>query len=202
MSAAIDHLKQFQAIADRITALRLRRDVSEAEMLLGIADIEDNPEEMGVLRLAGCENIERFVRRLEVCDVARYLSFRDGIKRVGRDEALRIGAEATIEAAKLTSGAAATKYLAAVDAWHEERGVSPSRQTAKHIRQQVDPIPEVPRALRQKSAAAESRDEVERLRSEIAKLKAKLARAEKERDEALRRCTQLSKELSAVKKKR
>lgn len=203
MSAAIDYMKTYETIVARIVEVRRHRDVSEARLLLAILDIEDNAEEMQALKLAGCENLERFVRRLEVCDVARFRSFREGVEKLGRDHALEVGAEATIEGAKLTSAPAAAKYVEAVKAQIDERqGMLPTRETAKHLRRQIDPLPEIPQALRNKSRTAELGDEVARLEAQIAKLRAENAKLKKERDEALKRATMLSKEVSALKRKR
>lgn len=197
MAAAIDYVKRYAKIIERIVGLRRARDASEAEMLCAILDIGTDADDMHALALAGCDSLERFCRRNELCEAARFRAFANGVKKVGRAKALEIGAEATIQAAKLTdTPAAVLRYMESLVAWREQHGgVAPSQQTARRIRLQVDPIPEVPNAVRIKTALAAERDRVAILEVENAQLRAQVAKLTKERDVLKARVTQLSKAL-------
>jgi hypothetical protein len=135
-----------------------------------LADVENDDELMAIIKAAGNDCFERFLKSNGLVDPGRYASFKAGLIKIGRDQALAIGSEATIVAALLTNGSA--KYIKGMRDWRTQHGgVMPTRETAKHILMQVDPRPEEPRASRQQ-------DELARLRAENIELKAKLRMAE------------------------
>jgi tRNA C32,U32 (ribose-2'-O)-methylase TrmJ len=79
--------------------------------------------------------------------------------------------------------------------------VAPTRETAAKILRQVDPREEEPQAVRNASRSDAQARTIAKLENEIADLRAKLAKTVKERDAALKRCADLSKQLSAAKRR-
>lgn len=200
--SAIDYKQQLEALVDEIVKLRLARERSDAAFLLRLCDVEN--DEMNLLRANGLESFERFLKCYKLCDAARYRSFVLGLKKLGKEKSLLVGADATIEAAKIVAnGPAATEYVAAIEAWrNQHRGVAPSREAAAKILRQVDPRPEVPDAMRRETRNDALSREVAKLQEENANLRAKLAKTEKERDDAVRRATDLSKQLTKAQRRR
>lgn len=164
----------FDKLVIELRELRLSRDRADARLLLRLAQIER--EHIKIVLDAGCESFAQFAE--EFVKPARYEAFKTGLDKVGVDEALAIGSDATIVAGKTTTEVKAVAYTGAVRAWvAEHNGTLPTRQTAKHILMQVDPREEQPKAVRD----IERRDdELTRLRSENAELRAKLRAAESE----------------------
>lgn len=150
----------------------------------------------------GGADVEGFLKSYKLCDPARYRNFTSGLAKLGPDVALMLGADATVEAAQLSNGKpTAAKYIAAIGAWREQhRGVAPTRETAAKILRQVDPREEEPQAIRNLTRSDAQARTIATLENQVADLRAKLAKTEKERDAALKRCVDLSKQLSNKKK--
>jgi hypothetical protein len=201
MTAAIDHEKQLDDLVRHLAKLRLERERVDAMFLLALYEAEST--HLALLKANGLESFERFLKSYKLCDAARYRSFVIGLEKIGREEAKKIGADATIEAASLTGPKVAPKYVEAIEAWREEhRGVAPTRETAAKILRQVDPREEEPQAVGKQRREDDLRIRCAELESENAKLRAALDKTQKERDEAVKRATALSKEITALKRKR
>lgn len=202
MSTAHNYKKELETIVNELAALRLRREQADATFLLRLRAVEE--QHFDLLKANGLESFEGFLKSYKLCDPARYRNFTSGLAKLGPDAALSLGADATVEAAQLSNGKpTAQKYITAIEAWREQhRGVAPTRETAAKILRQVDPREEEPQAVRNATKNDVQSRAIARLENEVADLRAKLAKTEKERDVALKRCTDLSKQLAVEKKRR
>jgi hypothetical protein len=198
---AINYKQKLETIVTELAQLRLTRERADAVFLLRLREVEE--QHMGLLKSNGLESFEGFLKSYKLCDPARYRNFTSGLAKLGPDAALSIGADATVEAARLQNGKpTATKYVTAIEAWRDQhRGVAPTRETAAKILRQVDPREEEPQAIRNVTRGDAQARTIAKLENEVADLRAKLAKTEKERDAALKRCADLSKQLSAAKKR-
>lgn len=166
----------YDDIVSELRALRLERDRADARLLLRLVEIEN--DHIDTILAAGCASFAQFLKQLGMIDVARYDTFKRGLSRVGAEEALAIGSDATIVAGQLTNGP--EQYVDAIRASIEERGGTlPSRQTAKRILMQVDPRRETPRAMRKKEELAKLRAENATLKAENKQLRRKLRALER-----------------------
>lgn len=168
--------KKYESLCTELAKLRLNKEQAEAKFLLRLREVEET--EMDLLRTAGCETFDRFLKSTKLMDSARYRSFVAGLEKIGPERALEIGAEATIEASAVLDGEATVKkYTAAVLDWRQEhRGVFPSAEVAAHILRQVEPREEIPQASRTQSEVRRLKNRIAELEAENAKLRAEIAR--------------------------
>jgi len=193
MSAAANHQQKLDAIISELAKLRLTRERADAVFLLRLREVEN--EHMPLLRQNGHESFERFLKSSKLCDPARYRDFVAGLNKLGEEQALALGADAIVEAASLTSKAAGSKYVTAIEAWREQhRGVAPTRETSAKILRQVDPREEEPKAIGNARRQDDLRIRCAELEQLVAQQRAELMKLRKERDELKARCVQLSKE--------
>ncbi len=202
MNTARNYKQELETIVNELAKLRLSRERADAVFLLRLREVEE--QHFDLLKANGHESFEGFLKSSKLCDPARYRNFTSGLAKLGPDAALSLGADATVEAAQLQNGKpTAQKYIIAIEAWREQhRGVAPTRETAAKILRQVDPREETPQALRNVSKNDGQMRTIARLENEIANLRAELAKTKKERDTAVARCTDLSRQLVAAKKRR
>lgn len=168
--------KRYEAICKELAHLRLDKERAEAKFLLRLREVEQT--EMDLLKMAGCETFDRFLKSTKLMDSARYRNFVAGLEKIGAERALEVGAEATIEASAILDGeATAKKYTSAVLDWREEhRGVFPSAEVAAHLLRQVEPREEIPNATRTQSELRKLRNRIAELEAENNKLRAELAK--------------------------
>lgn len=178
-----DVTSRYKRLCDELAGLRLEREKAEAKFFVRLYDVEQ--QEMELLRAAGCDTFDRFLKSTALADSSRYRNFVKGFEKVGRDVALVIGADAVIEAAAIIDGAETVdRYQAAIVDWKEEhRGVHPSREQSARLLRQIEPRAEIPEAVRTQSEIRRLRNEVARLKAENADLKYKLVLVTKERDQ-------------------
>lgn len=196
--SAVNHKQQLETLVMELAKLRLTRERADAIFLLRLREVEE--QHIDLLKTNGLESFEWFLKSYKLCDPARYRNFTSGLAKLGPDTAMLIGADATVEAAWLQNGkATATKYVTAIEAWREQhRGVAPTRETAAKILRQVDPREEEPQAVRNANRNDIQTRTVAKLENEVANLRAQLAKITKERDVAVKRCADLSKQLTAA----
>lgn len=173
---------KFQTIVQKCVNLRLNFERDEARFFLGLVEVEE--KWMGVLQENGCPTFDSFIRSYEFCRVERYTAFKAGLQHLStREEAEQLGARAVMALTKVVNTQNIPSYLEACNAWRaQHRGLSPSSETAERLLRQVDPRPEIPKAvkainhvtqLQQENAKLKSR--VRELELENAKLRAKIA---------------------------
>ena len=180
--AILKNLESSTSIDDFVASIRALREARErfdGAMMMAIRVVEHN--HMELLRNNGCDTIERFIRSYELCSSARYRSYCNGLELIGEELAFEIGAEATIEAARIASADARADFVEAAQAWSSEHGgVTPSCMTAEKIRLQVAPEKRVPGAIKRLSENAQLKQRICELETENKMLKAKVHRLEKE----------------------
>ncbi len=192
MSTAINHEQQLEKIIQELAKLRLSRERADATFLLRLRQVE--LEHMGLLRQNGHESFERFLKSSKLCDPARYRDFVVGLEKIGEEQALALGADATVEAAALSGTIAGKKYVVAIEAWREQhRGVAPTRETSAKILRQVDPREEEPQAVGNVRRQNDLRVQCAKLEQVVADQKAEILKLRRERDELKNRVVQLSK---------
>lgn len=182
-----DAVKRYKTLCAELSKLRQAKERAEARFILRLHEVEQS--EMDLLRAAGHESFDRFLKSNNFMDPARYRSFVAGLQKVGEKRALDIGAEATIEAAAILDGEAmAAKYTAAILDWRQEHmGMFPSGEAAGRILRQVEPREEIPKATRSQSELRRLRNRIAELEAENAKLRSKIAKLEGKRRKSTRR---------------
>lgn len=168
----------YDQIIDEIRELRLKRDQSDARLLLRLVDIER--DHMDVIAEGGCATFGQFLKSLDsIVDPSRYDGFKAGLRAIGEAAAMECGADATIEAGRLTDNGMAPAYTQAIRDWSADHGGTlPTRQTAHKLLTQVDPRSEVPDSTRRQNELAMLRAENQRLRAENNTLRRRLAKYE------------------------
>lgn len=123
----------------------------------------------------------------EICDVTRYVSFRDALARVPREHASQIGVDGVIKAAAVADANQRDAVVASLEEARLRRGMPLSSREVARVVQQVAPVSKPTRDLlnlRQRDIdereAPALRLEVDRLRRENARLKAEVARLRKQ----------------------
>jgi hypothetical protein len=194
--SAVNHKQQLEKIVTELANLRLSRERADAVFLLRLREVEER--HMDLLKSNGLESFEGFLKSYKLCDPARYRNFTSGLAKLGPDAAILIGADATVEAAQLQNGKpTATKYVTAIEAWRDQhRGVAPTRETAAKILRQVDPREEEPQAVRNATRTDTQNQTIAKLENEVANLRAQISVLKRERDAAVKRCADLSKQLA------
>lgn len=168
-------------------SLRRKFEQDEARFFLGLVGIE--AEHMDIIVNGGHDSFAQYLRRNELCDATRYLSFKAGLRHLEESEkALELGAPAVMALASIRQTGNVPKYEEAVMAWARERGgIVPSRQTAAKILRQVDPREEIPKDMKTVSLVAKLRAENQRLRAELAAAEKKIRDLEKALDKTRKR---------------
>lgn len=169
-------MKRYEALCRELAKLRMAKEHAEASFLLRLREIEQT--EMSLLRAAGHETFDRFLKANKLMDSARYRNFVAGLEKVGIPRALEIGAEATIEASAILDGESATqRYASAILDWRKEhREVFPSAEAAARILRQVEPREEIPKSTRNQSELRKLRNRIAELEAENANLRSEIAR--------------------------
>jgi regulator of replication initiation timing len=188
-----EEIRTIDELTEHVRELRRLRDVHDARFLLGLCEIEERYFE-SLLKPSGVESYDAWLDSLELVKPSRYRSFVRGLEAVGREQALAIGSEATIGAARLTNADKVPLFVQSVAARIEEHhGLQPTRQTVDKILTDIDPVERTPGALGRKT-------EVARLRVENEKLRSQLAASCKALDKANREIANLRQKLAMRKK--
>lgn len=164
----------YESIVKELRELRLSRDQADARLLVRLQDVER--DHLSIVLESGCDSFAQFVQ--EFVKPARYEAFKLGLAKIGEEQALAIGSDATIVAGKATSAVIAEEYTSACKAWVVEHGgTMPTRESAERVMGHYQKHAGKPKSL----ADQERReDELSRLRAENAELRAKLRSAESE----------------------
>lgn len=180
----------FNQIITECRRLRSEAEVAEAKFLTFLRKVE--LEFMDELRANGCDTFERFLKTHGLCDAARYRKFTLGFDKLklDQDTAQQMGVPAVMAGSEIKNKRRSSSYIDAVVAWKLDHGdVMPKPETAQRLMRQVDPRKEIPQAVRKLS-------EIDRLRIENSKLRARVRELETE----LRAAKKGAKQLPATKK--
>jgi len=154
--------------------LRQRAEAAEVEFFLYLLEAEEKHE--AIWRGAGCISFEQFLVSNSLAQPVRYTAFVAGVRRIGRDEAAKVGVGATIAAARARAEETVPEIMRRAAAFAANMGVAPSDQAAEAWRAELDPSPARPHlTLRRADENARLRAENEKLRAENKALKKRLA---------------------------
>ena len=162
---------------DQAHALRSRMYEAEAEFYLYLVDGE------AIVPWRGAwASYEKMLTQNRLCDSSRFASFRNALKTVAREDALKVGVDGVIRSALVGSAAKREELLVELRQFAQDTGHPPSRQNVNSAAQRIAPI-ERPGAH---TIGAMARDKLEAenhalrrrvaaLESEVRTLKAKIA---------------------------
>ncbi len=167
----------YEEIVKQCRELRQAFERDEAKFLIALVHVKRTS--MDLLRENGCSTFGQFLNSHHLCDVGRYERFASGLKLVGEDAALRIGAEAVCKSAHATTPQAVTKFVAAAEAFVAQEGVAPRGQTVTRMLSNVDPQARTPNVVKIADETARLRAENEQLRADLAAAKATIKKQAK-----------------------
>lgn len=167
-------------LVTEIRGLRVEAEQATARLLARLCEIE--AEHLETIKLAGCASFAQWLNSEVKIHPARYENFKAGVVALGGniDEAIAIGAEATIVLAKSHTPERVPAFVEAIKAEIELTSCSPSPKAASDILRKVDPREEVPRGMRVKTRIQQLEEENARLRVENRKLKALVSKLERD----------------------
>jgi len=171
-----------ESLVAEVRALRLLRDQADARLYLRLMEIER--DHLQLLLDGGHESFAGFLHNVGAVKAGRYEAFKNGVAKIGKDAALRLGVEVAIMAAATTDDKT-QEYVKAADNWVADPLHSglPTHQSARTLLLNIQPRPVEPRSTRRLRAAekivAENRDlrtENAVLRKKVKKLEAQVAK--------------------------
>lgn len=160
----------------------LREKWLEGEVFLALALLEE--EQLELHKEFGYMTFTRFLEREGLMKPGRYADFKKALTTLGRDRIdPAIGLDANIQASRVPNVEHQDEILSSSRDFLDINGHAPSADSARTIRNDVDPKPRVPLVTQKARARQATEDELTKLRRQNQELRRQLLVVTKERDD-------------------